>query len=87
MSATTDEDIRKQIGHRIKVRRVELELRQQDLADRLDLQQNHISDWEKGSRALVASTTANFSALLRSCARLGAGAAAGSAFTASARQL
>jgi transcriptional regulator with XRE-family HTH domain len=54
MSDTTDEDIRKQIGHRIKVRRVELGLRQQDLADRLGLQQNHISEWEKGSRAIRA---------------------------------
>ncbi len=35
MSDATDQDIRKQIGHRIKVRRAELELRQQDLADRL----------------------------------------------------
>jgi transcriptional regulator with XRE-family HTH domain len=50
----TDEDIRKQIGHRIKVRRVELELRQQDLADRMGLQQNNISEWEKGSRPIRA---------------------------------
>jgi transcriptional regulator with XRE-family HTH domain len=54
MSDTTDEDIRRQIGHRIKVRRAELGLRQQDLADRLGLQQNHISEWEKGSRAIRA---------------------------------
>jgi transcriptional regulator with XRE-family HTH domain len=54
MSDTTDEDIRRQIGHRIKVRRVELELRPQELADPLGLQQNHLSEWEKGSRAIRA---------------------------------
>jgi transcriptional regulator with XRE-family HTH domain len=54
MSDATDQDIRKQIGHRIKVRRVELELRQQDLADRLDLQQTHVSGWENGTRSIRA---------------------------------
>jgi transcriptional regulator with XRE-family HTH domain len=40
--------LRKQIGHRIKVRRVELELGQQDLADRLGVPQSRVSSWETG---------------------------------------
>lgn len=54
MPDATDQDLRKQIGHRIKVRRAELELRQQDLADRLGVQQNQISEWERGSRVIRA---------------------------------
>ncbi len=54
MLNTTDKDIRKHIGHRIKARRVELALRQQALADRMGLQQNHMSELEKGSCAIRA---------------------------------
>lgn len=44
--------IRKQIGHRIKVRRVELDLKQEDLGVRLGVPQSQISEWEIGRRAL-----------------------------------
>ena len=44
--------IRKQIGHRIKVRRVELDLKQEDLGARLGVPQSQISEWEIGRRAL-----------------------------------
>jgi hypothetical protein len=38
----------------IKVRRVELELRPRDSVDRPGLQENDVSEWEKGSRAIRA---------------------------------
>lgn len=44
MSDGIDQKIREQIGHRIKVRRAEPELRQQDFADRLGVTQNHTSE-------------------------------------------
>ncbi len=52
MSAATDQNIRKQVGHRIKVRRTELALTQQGLADRIGLKQAHISAWELGTRSI-----------------------------------
>lgn len=44
--------IRKQVGHRIKVRRVELYLKQEDLGARVGVPQSQISEWEIGRRAL-----------------------------------
>ena len=43
---------RKKIGHRIKVRRVELGLNQSELGDIMNLAQAQISEWEIGRRAL-----------------------------------
>jgi transcriptional regulator with XRE-family HTH domain len=43
---------RKKIGHRIKVRRVDLDLKQSDLGDLVGASQAHISEWETGRRAL-----------------------------------
>jgi transcriptional regulator with XRE-family HTH domain len=43
---------RKQIGHRIKVRRVELDLKQEELGALVGVTQAHISEWEVGRRAL-----------------------------------
>lgn len=44
--------IRKQIGHRIKVRRVELDMKQEELGQCLGVPQSQISEWEIGRRAL-----------------------------------
>ena len=44
--------IRKEVGHRIKVRRVECRLRQRDLGDAIGVEQVQISEWERGHRAL-----------------------------------
>ena len=44
--------IRKQIGHRIKVRRVELDMKQEELGLRLGVPQSQISEWEIRRRAL-----------------------------------
>jgi len=46
------EEIRKQVGHRIKVRRVELQLEQRELGDLLGVPQSRVSDWERGRRAV-----------------------------------
>ena len=44
--------IRKRIGHRITVRRVELDLQQKELGAQLGVPQSQISEWEIGRRAL-----------------------------------
>ena len=46
------QEVRKRIGHRIKVRRVELELRQEDLGKLIGVPQTQISEWEIGRRAM-----------------------------------
>ncbi len=46
------ETIRKQVGHRIKVRRVELDLQQKELGALMKVPQSQISEWEIGRRAL-----------------------------------
>jgi len=48
----TSEEIRKQIGHRIRVRRVELRLDQRELGQRVGVAQPQVSDWENGRRPL-----------------------------------
>ena len=45
-------ETKKRIGHRIKVRRVELDLQQKDLGALVGVTQAHISEWEAGRRAL-----------------------------------
>ncbi len=45
-------ETRKRIGHRIKVRRVEIYMQQKDLGNLVGVTQAHISDWETGRRAL-----------------------------------
>jgi transcriptional regulator with XRE-family HTH domain len=46
------EVIRKEIGHRIKVRRVDLDLQQKELGALVGVPQSQISEWEIGRRAL-----------------------------------
>jgi transcriptional regulator with XRE-family HTH domain len=46
------EAVRKQIGHRIKVRRVDLDLQQKELGALVGVPQSQISEWEIGRRAL-----------------------------------
>lgn len=46
------EEFRKELGHRLKVRRTELGLNQTELAERIGLTQAHISQWELGTRAM-----------------------------------
>ncbi|MCP3867749.1 MAG: helix-turn-helix transcriptional regulator [Gammaproteobacteria bacterium] len=43
---------RKKVGHRIKVRRVELDMKQEELGAVLGVPQSQISEWEIGRRAL-----------------------------------
>ena len=45
-------EMRRAIGHRIRVRRVELHMQQKDLGDLVGITQAHISEWETGRRAL-----------------------------------
>ena len=47
-----DTETRKSIGHRIKVRRVEMNLKQGELGDLVGVTQAHVSEWEIGRRAL-----------------------------------
>jgi len=44
--------IREEVGHRIKVRRVECRLKQRELGDAIGVEQVQISEWERGRRAL-----------------------------------
>lgn len=44
--------LRQQIGHRIRLRRVELRLEQSELAERLGILQSQISLWESGGRGI-----------------------------------
>lgn len=43
---------RKQVGHRIKVRRVDLDMQQKELGALVGVPQSQISEWEIGRRAL-----------------------------------
>ncbi|MBK8754736.1 MAG: helix-turn-helix transcriptional regulator [Candidatus Competibacteraceae bacterium] len=45
-------DIGQWVGHRIKVRRVDLEMNQGDLAERLGVSQGYLSYLEKGQRRI-----------------------------------
>jgi transcriptional regulator with XRE-family HTH domain len=46
------EEIRKQIGHRIKTRRVDKHMVQKDLAEMVGANQTQVSAWEAGRRVL-----------------------------------
>jgi transcriptional regulator with XRE-family HTH domain len=46
------EAVRKQVGHRIKVRRVDLDMQQKELGALVGVPQSQISEWEIGRRAL-----------------------------------
>lgn len=46
------EEIRKQIGHRIKTRRVDKRMVQKDLAEMVGANQTQVSAWEAGRRVL-----------------------------------
>lgn len=46
-------DISKWVGHRIKVRRIDLEITQIDLAQRLGVTQAYLSYLEKGQRQIT----------------------------------
>ena len=57
--------IRKRIGHRIKVRRVELDLQQKELGALLGVPQSQISEWEIGRRALRIEQAMEIAAALQ----------------------
>lgn len=57
--------LRKQIGHRIKVRRVELDLGQVELAERLGLPQSRISAWERGQGGIRLDQAVELAAVLQ----------------------
>ena len=46
------DEFRRKVGHRIKVRRVELDMKQAELGKLLGVPQAQISEWEIGRRAL-----------------------------------
>ncbi|MCB1881730.1 MAG: helix-turn-helix transcriptional regulator [Gammaproteobacteria bacterium] len=48
---------RKKLGHRIKVRRVELDLKQEELGAVIGVPQSQISEWEIGRRAMRIEQT------------------------------
>lgn len=45
-------EIRREVGRRIRVRRVELDMHQQQLADAIGADQTQVSAWENGRRVL-----------------------------------
>ena len=49
------QDIKKQLGHRIKVRRVDCRLKQEELADRIGMNQGQLSQVERGLLGLSVS--------------------------------
>ncbi len=56
MSRVVDEELlakmRKRLGHRIKVRRVDMEMQQGELAEAIDMKQPQLSQIERGIRSL-----------------------------------
>ena len=46
------EKIRKEVGKRIKIRRIELDINQRELAKILGICQTHVSEWEAGRRPI-----------------------------------
>jgi transcriptional regulator with XRE-family HTH domain len=50
MSDQPLKDIRKRFGGAVRIRRVELNLSQEELAERADLHRTYISDLERGKR-------------------------------------
>lgn len=54
-----------QVGHRIKVRRVELRMTQQELAEKLSVGQSNLSHIERGERDLSISLLAEIAKALK----------------------
>ena len=50
-----NEDLKKQLGHRIKVRRVDCRLKQEQLADQIGMNQGQLSQIERGLLGLSVS--------------------------------
>ena len=50
-----NEHLKKQLGHRIKVRRVDCRLTQEELADRISMKQGQLSQVERGLLGLSVS--------------------------------
>ena len=50
-----NEDLQKQMGHRIKVRRVDCRLKQEQLADQIGMNQGQLSQIERGLLGLSVS--------------------------------
>jgi transcriptional regulator with XRE-family HTH domain len=48
-------DLKTQLGHRIKVRRVDCRLKQEELADRIGMKQGQLSQVERGLLGLSVS--------------------------------
>lgn len=46
------EEIRRQIGHRLRVRRVDRNMLQKDLAEAVGIDQTQVSAWEGGRRVM-----------------------------------
>ncbi|MCC8989042.1 MAG: helix-turn-helix transcriptional regulator [Candidatus Contendobacter sp.] len=63
MSATIS--INRSVGHRIKVRRVDLEMTQGDLAEQLGITQGYLSYLEKGQRQVTLALLEKIADALR----------------------
>ena len=50
-----NQDLKKQLGHRIKVRRVDCRLKQEQLADQIGMNQGQLSQIERGLLGLSVS--------------------------------
>lgn len=50
-----NQDLKKQLGHRIKVRRVDCRLTQEELANRIGMKQGQLSQVERGLLGLSVS--------------------------------
>ena len=50
-----DQDLKQQVGHRIKVRRVDCRLKQGELASRIGMKQGQLSQVERGLLGLSVS--------------------------------
>ncbi len=63
-------ELRKQVGLRIKVRRVELEMYQSDLAKCVGMRQPQISEIERGDRPMRVEQLMGFAKALKCTASL-----------------
>lgn len=59
------QDIGQRVGHRIRVRRVELKMSQEELANALDISQGYLSNLERGERALDVKLLARIAQALK----------------------
>lgn len=59
---------RKAVGKRMKLRRIELDLKQEDLGRLLGVPQSQISEWEIGRRAMRIEQAAEVAANLQTTA-------------------